>query len=227
MKYLLHHSDSVYDDTTKRWLFTLDKRIGNPINIKISKLSFTAAVAASYPPVVYMRSNALHNMARVKHSVELKSVDHENSSNVIAVLQETHTQGRYKLHEPVFLPVNPHTYHSRALDIYFTDGSTVLDGGVSTGEPESTNVTDQDVLDITDLIFFLDSPSTPTRFPKPRTSRPSRAVCRPTTMFSPPRGTGSCTPPSGKQTVCSRPSQTSTRWIPPRRGMSMRGPRRA
>ena len=51
MKYLLHHSDSVYDDTTKRWQFTLDKRIGNPINIKISKLSFTAAVAASYPPL--------------------------------------------------------------------------------------------------------------------------------------------------------------------------------
>ena len=156
MKYLLHHSDSVYDDTTKRWLFTLDKRIGNPIQIKISKLSFTAATAASYPPVVYMRSNALHQMARVKHSVELKSVDHENSSNVIAVLQETHTLGRYKLHEPVFLPTNPHTYHSRALDLYFTDGSTILDGGVSTGEPESTNVTDQDILDITDLIFFLD-----------------------------------------------------------------------
>ena len=156
MKYLLHHSDSVYDDTTKRWLFTLDKRIGNPINIKISKLSFTAVTAATYPAVVYMRSNALNNMARVKHSIELKSEDHENASNVIAVLQETHTQGRYKLHEPVFLPVHRHTSHTRALDIYFTDGSTVLDGGVSTGEPESTNVTDQDILDITDLIFFLD-----------------------------------------------------------------------
>jgi len=156
MKYLLHHSDSVYNDTTKRWQFTLDKRIGNPINIKISKLSFTAVTAATYPAVVYMRSNALNNMARVKHSIELKSEDHENASNVIAVLQETHTQGRYKLHEPVFLPVHRHTSHTRALDIYFTDGSTVLDGGVSTGEPASTNVTDQDILDITDLIFFLD-----------------------------------------------------------------------
>ena len=154
MKYLLHHADSVYDDTTKRWQFTLDKRIGNPVHIKISKLSFTAAVAATYPPVVYMRSDALHRMARVKHSVELKSADHENASNVIAVLQETHTLGRYKLHEPVFLPVNPNSYHSRALDLYFTDGLTVLDGGVSTGEPESTNVTDQDILDITNLIFF-------------------------------------------------------------------------
>ena len=156
MKYLLHHSDSVYDDTTKRWQFTLDKRIGNPIHIKISKLSFTAAVAATYPAVVYIRSDALHKMARVKHSVELKSADHENASNVIAVLQETHTLGRYKLHEPVFLPVHPNSYHSRALDLYFTDGSTVLDGGVSTGEPESTNITDQNILDITDLIFFLD-----------------------------------------------------------------------
>ena len=33
---------------------------------------------------------------------------------------------------------------------------TRLDGGVSTGEPASTNVTDQDILDITDLIFFID-----------------------------------------------------------------------
>ena len=71
MKYLLHHSDSVYNDTTKRWQFTLDKRIGNPINIKISKLSFTAVTAATYPAVVYMRSNALNNMARVKHSIEI------------------------------------------------------------------------------------------------------------------------------------------------------------
>ena len=117
MRYLLHHSDAVFDATTKRWLFTLDRRISNPRSIAISKCVFTASTTTSYPSVIYMRSDALHNMIKSKHTVELKADNHENSSNVIAVLQETHTTGRYSITERgLTLPVHGHT-HVRQIDL--------------------------------------------------------------------------------------------------------------
>ena len=89
MKYLLHYSDATYDSTTKKWLFTLDRRISNPRSIRISACAFTASTADSYPHVVYMRSDTLTRLCKIKHTIEVKGTDHENHSNVIAVLEQT------------------------------------------------------------------------------------------------------------------------------------------
>ena len=137
MRYLLHHSDATYDQTTKKWTFTLDRRISNPRSITIKKCVFTASTddENDYPSVVYMRSDALHANAKIKHTVELKGSDHENSSDVLAVLEETHTLGRYAMKEKgVTLPVHGHT-HLRSIDIYFTDGTTVLHGKLADLDP--------------------------------------------------------------------------------------------
>ena len=99
MRYVLHHSEAVFNETTKRWVFTLDRRIANPRSMRLSKCVFTASTASSYPSVVYMRSDAIHSMIKTKHTVELKADNHENSSNIIAVLEETHTHGRYAISE--------------------------------------------------------------------------------------------------------------------------------
>ena len=133
MRYLLHHSDATFNATTKRFMFTLDRRMANPQSISVSKCVFTAATASSYPNVIYMRSDALHNLANIKHSVELKDADHENPTNVIAVMEETHTRGRYHMKGAgQFFPVHSHT-HVRSIDIYFTDGTTVMEGVVAAG----------------------------------------------------------------------------------------------
>jgi len=152
MKYLLHHTDSAYDATSKKFTFTLDRRLANPVSLRINKCTFTAATATTYPPVVYLRSDALTSLSKVKHTVELKSSDHENNSNVLAVLEETHTRGRYALRQSVTFAVHKHTT-SRSIDIYFTDGSTVLSGEVVAAP---SGVTDSDIAGIQYLKLWQD-----------------------------------------------------------------------
>ena len=132
MKYLLHYTDATYDSTRKVWVFTLDRRFSNPRSIRINSCTFTAATADSYPHVVYMRSRTLSALCKIKHTIEVKSSDHENHSNVLAVLEQT-LPGKYALKNTGgFLPVHGGTAHTRSFDIFFTDGDTVLDGEVST-----------------------------------------------------------------------------------------------
>ena len=138
MKYLLHHSDAVYNSVTKKWVFTLDRRISNPRSIRISACTFTASTAETYPHVVYMRSDTLTRLCKIKHTIEVKGSDHENHSNVIAVLEQT-LAGKYALKDREgFLPVHGHTAHTRSFDIFFTDGDTILDGEVSTTSSVAT-----------------------------------------------------------------------------------------
>ena len=118
MRFLLHDSEAVYNATDWKWYFNLDRRIENPTLIRVGKCSFTAATASTYPVVVYMRSNTLTELSTVKHTVELKSNNHHDNSNVIAVLHETHTQGRYTGGGLSF-PVHGHT-NATNIDIYFT-----------------------------------------------------------------------------------------------------------
>ena len=159
MRYLLHYTDSVYDATTKKYTFTLDKRVANPRTIRINKCTFTAATAATYPSVVYVRSDALTRMSRIKHTVELKSSDHENNTNVIAVLEQT-LIGHYALKsKDILLPVHGHTAHSRSFDLYFTDGSTIMDGELSSdsGAGSGSGTTDADIIAIgSDLCAWID-----------------------------------------------------------------------
>jgi hypothetical protein len=153
MRYLLHHSDSTYDAATKRFTFTLDKRISNPVFFRVNKVTFIAPTADTYPSVVYLRSNALTSLSKTKHTVELKSDDHENNSNVLAVLEETHTKGRYAMKGSVSFPVHGHT-SSRSIDVYFTDGTTVLAGE---SVPAPTGIADSDIVAIPYLKLWQDN----------------------------------------------------------------------
>ena len=150
MRYLLHHTDASYNSVTKKWIVTTDRRVSNPTSIRIASCTFTAATASSYPSVVYMRSDALTQLSRTKHTVELKAVDHEDNSNVIAVLQETHTLGRYATKDAVRFPVHGHTQSTR-IDIYFTDGTTIMAGEVASDSPASG--LDADIVAIDDDIL--------------------------------------------------------------------------
>ena len=155
MRYLLHHTDATYDSTTKRWMYNIDRRVSNPTFLTVLTCTYTAAAAASYPSVVYMRSDAITAMCKTKHTVELKAVDHENNSNVVAVLQETHTLGRYATKDAVRFPVHGHTQSTR-IDIYFTDGDTILEGEVGSGGG-IVDASDSDIEDIgSELLAWFD-----------------------------------------------------------------------
>ena len=130
MRFLLHDSQAVYNAATKKWTFTLDRSIANPKQIRVGKCSFTCATMTTYPAVVYMRSNTLTEICTIKHTVELKANNHHDQSNVIAVLHETHTRGRYS-GGGISFPTHGHTNRT-SIDIYFTDGTTILDGEAAT-----------------------------------------------------------------------------------------------
>ena len=79
----------------------LDKRPSNATTVRVRKADFqyTVPVGSVAPHVVYMRSTALHNAARNKHSAILKANQHDDSVDVIAVLEESHTTARYRLRD--------------------------------------------------------------------------------------------------------------------------------
>ena len=104
------------------YTFSLDKRPSNATTVRVRKADFqyTVPVGSVAPHVVYMRSTALHNAARNKHSAILKANQHDDSVDVIAVLEESHTTARYRLRDSshiIFLNQNI----IRNLDFYFTN----------------------------------------------------------------------------------------------------------
>ena len=132
-KYLLHSSLANYDATSKTWKFELDRRISNPTSLRVAKITYsTPGDTSPHPQVVYLRSNALARMVTQKHTLELREKNHENGTNIFGVLSETHTRGRYRLLGGRRFPVNP-SASERNIDIYFTDGDTILDGAAGSG----------------------------------------------------------------------------------------------
>ena len=137
MRFLLHNEEAVYDATTKVWHYTLDKRISNPTSMIVKKATFSPVSSLTVlPHVIYMHSTALSDMILDKHTVVLRANAHENSTDVIGVLEETHTRGRYALTEregPFRLSPSS---NQRVIDIYFTDGTgTHLDGELDPSAP--------------------------------------------------------------------------------------------
>mgnify|MGYP000014637585 FL=1 len=155
MRYLLHSGNSTYDSVTKKYTFSLDERIEDPTSFRITKASYVAATAASYPSVVYLRSDALSQLCSRKHTVELKSQNHRDGTNIIAVLEERHNKSRYSLEEqPRTLSVKKHE-NVTEIDIYFTDNRTILDGEATTTTTASG--TDEDIEAIgSDLLAWFD-----------------------------------------------------------------------
>ncbi len=127
-KYLLHSENATFDATSKRWVFTLDRRISNPRVIRLAQASFTTPGDTSpHPTVVYLRSTALSRMIQRKHTVSLRSTAHENDTNILAVLTETHTRGRYAMTAGRSFQVHKDS-NERSIDVYFTNGETLLEG---------------------------------------------------------------------------------------------------
>jgi len=127
-KYLLHSSLANYDAATKKWTFNLDRRISNPTALRLAKAAYsTPGDTSPHPMVVYLRSDALARMIPQKHTLELRALNHENAANVIAVLSETHTRGRYRILGGRQFPIDP-AASERQIDIFFTDGDRLLDG---------------------------------------------------------------------------------------------------
>ena len=157
MRYLLHSGNATYDTSTKKYSYTLDQRIQDPKSIRLVKGSYVAATASSYPAVVYVKSDGLSQLCSTKHTVELKNQSHRDGTNIFAVLEERHTQGKYSLEEaPRTLPVKKHE-NVTTIDIYFTDNNTVLDGEASSGSSNGSNpdVTDADI-EAMDVAVWVD-----------------------------------------------------------------------
>ena len=141
MKFLCHSAEATYDSTDKDWKYTLDKRIQNPTAMVLSKACFSVPTNYANPPhVVYLRSHAFDRMIQRKHVVELKNNNHMGSSNVLAVLSETHTRGRYRYYGNRRFTLDP-SYSSKTLDFYFTDGTNLIEGEYQAGSSSTTTTT--------------------------------------------------------------------------------------
>ena len=123
---MLHNENSVYDAATGRYHFRVDRRFANPSAMTVRKVTYTKSSGeTTSPPMVYLRSDALHKLVSSKHTVQLTAEDHENSINVIATLEETHAAGRYRQNGRMTFPVHSHL-HIRDIDIYFANNNTTL-----------------------------------------------------------------------------------------------------
>ena len=151
-KYLLHSSLSTYDATTKRWTFNLDRRISNPTSLRLAKAVYsTPGDTSPHPQVVYLRSDALARMIPRKHTLELREQNHESAANIIGVLSETHTRGRYRILGGRRFPIDP-SASERQIDIFFTDGDTLLDGAAGSGGGTASG-DDADIVALDDLLL--------------------------------------------------------------------------
>ena len=125
MRYIIHSDDCVFDATTGVHSIVVDRRIPNPVSLKILSLLYEAPTLSAYPLCVNFKSDAFQDMMREKHSVRLVANNHENETSIIAVLGEDSTAGRYTLIRPVRLALNPHSY-IRSFDFAFADNNTVI-----------------------------------------------------------------------------------------------------
>jgi hypothetical protein len=144
MKFLFHDSHATYNADNKEYIYTLSTRIRAPTTMTLENVSFTAGTMSDYPPVVYLRSNALSGLIRGKHCVQIQSADsHDHQVNVIAVLQETHTKGRYEMKDRSKYRLDPNRTCAK-IDFFFTDGDTRLSGEAAVSDGGGT-ATDDDI----------------------------------------------------------------------------------
>ena len=153
-RYLFHSSEAAYDAATRTYTFTIEKRVPHATTLTIDRFGFTASTAASYPQAVYVRSDALTDLCKVKSLMEVRSANHESQSDVVVVLEEAHGPGRYQLDRSAHrFPIV--RFHNRlAIDFRFSDGPAVLHGAYTV--PSQPAVTDAEVLALPDMLMMLD-----------------------------------------------------------------------
>ena len=83
--------------------------------------------------MVYCRSDSLNRLITGKHTLELLNTGHENHSNVLGVLHETHDRARYSLAGRQKAHRCDKHLILTEIDIYFTDNRTLLPGEAGAG----------------------------------------------------------------------------------------------
>ena len=138
VRFILNNGNSTLENGV--YTFELDKRLSNATSARINKASFVYSPSGVGPLAVYLRSDALHHISGRKHTVELKNTQHENSSNILAVLEETHSTNRYRLRGRERVIPLKYT-HLRNLDFYFTgpDGVNLVGSSSPTTFVETTD----------------------------------------------------------------------------------------
>ena len=124
MRYLIHSEDCTFDTATGIYTMSADRRLANPVSLKIQSFVYQAPTLASYPLAVYVSSGGINDMTAKKHTLQLTENNHENETDIICVLTESNTTGRYKLTVPRRFPLKQYTY-VRNFDFKFTDNNTV------------------------------------------------------------------------------------------------------
>ena len=97
MRYLIHSEDCTFDANTGIYTIVVDRRIANPVSLKFQNLVYEAPTLSTYPLAVYVNSKGINDLIRNKHTLRLTASNHENETDVLGVLTETNTTGRYRL----------------------------------------------------------------------------------------------------------------------------------
>ena len=119
VRFLLSDGNSTYSNGV--FTFALDRRLRNVTRARFRKASYVIDPSVSVVPnIVYLRSRALNAIAANTHTIILTPNTHENAVDVFAILEDTHTTGRYRMIEDP-RPVPLAYSHLRNLDFYFTD----------------------------------------------------------------------------------------------------------
>ena len=146
MKYFIHSDDCVYDSATGTWTVTMDRQISNPVMVTLQQVLYEAPINGDgYPAGVYLESKALTRMNDHKHAVQLKAENHEDSTDIVALLQGSpDTPNHFGLRYPVRFRVVPSRIE-RALDFRFHNNGTLLVAG--SGTSSTTTVDHTEVID--------------------------------------------------------------------------------
>ena len=155
VRFILQDSKATLSDGV--YTYSLDTRLSNASVFALKKCSFQLTTAGTAPVAVLLRSNAIHLICGEKHTVELKANNHQSASDVIAILEESHTTGRYQLRGVLPRPIRLRYSHLRELDFYFTDlaGTNVL-AGAGGGASGGDLLTAADIAVRADLWGFFD-----------------------------------------------------------------------
>ena len=153
---LLHSGEATYNATTKKYIFNLEKRISRPKSMKIVKCNYSNSSGSTHPLVVYAESDNLTRLTKQKHTLKLKSNNHENQTSVLCTLQETHTIGRYDLQGDIRTFETDPDYYIKEVDIFFTNNGTLLPKSSETAQ--NATGSDDEILNTLgdDLLGFID-----------------------------------------------------------------------
>ena len=127
VRLLLHSGDATYDVSSRQYSFQLDKRIGRILRIKVQKAHYSNATSSAHPLVVYLHSDSISELMNKKHTLKLKSQNHDHRTNIIATLSETHTVGRFDLQKDVRSFRTDPDRHFTSIDISFSNNGVLLE----------------------------------------------------------------------------------------------------